>query len=109
MSQISNLNDFHYKCFIKETTKSKTNNLAVLPTENAVSQPLKKVYYQVPIWFDNKLRAKDWGWKLEDSGMIPIFMTHNPAPSKRLKIMFCECKSGCGNKCSSGKLTYFAL
>ena len=107
-TRINTLNEFRYKCFIKETTKLKKINLAVLPpSEDAANLHFKRVYYQVQTWLDNKLQAEDWGWKREDTGMIPIFMTQDPAPSELLKMIFCGCKSGCANMCGCRKAGLF--
>lgn len=102
------LNQFRYKCFIKDAAKAKKVNLAQLPpSEDAANLHFKRVYYQVQTWLDNPLRAEDWGWKHENSGMSPMTMTQEPAPSELLQMIFCSCKTRCGTQCGCRKAGLF--
>lgn len=102
------LNQFRFRSFIKDAAKAKKVNLALLPpTEDAANHHFKRVYHQVQTWLSFSLRAEDWGWKFENSGMSPITMSQEPAPTELLKMIFCTCKTGCGIQCGCRKAGLF--
>ena len=46
----------------------------------------------------------DWGWRLEDNQLVPMMSDMNAAPDTILKIVNCNCTTGCsGPRCSCRK------
>lgn len=39
--------------------------------------------------------AMTWGWKQEDNMFVPIMSKMNAAPDRLLKMMHCNCSTGC--------------
>ena len=65
------------------------------PTSEAAHQHFYRVFYQVQEWKGVLLNPIDWGWKRENGRLKPITTLREPAPEKLLKIVSCNCKSGC--------------
>lgn len=90
-----------YESFIKATTKCNAVKLSSLvPTIDALHQHIKRVFLQIQIWLGNKnIRPTEWGWISKENSLNPIKMVNQPAPQELLKMIFCNCKSGCGAAC----------
>lgn len=105
--KIKCLNELRHVIFLKNIVKEKAVNLASLPpTNDAAAQHCFRVYLQVQKWLSNDLLPEQWGWK-KGKILTPNMMTKPPAPSEILKIIFCNCKKGCGNACSCRKAGLF--
>ena len=70
------------------------------PTESATKFHSLRSYYQISVWkgTDSNLQATDWGWKLHDGHYEPLTMDCSPAPETLLKMMRCNCTTGCISK-----------
>ena len=44
---------------------------------------------------DSDVDPLNWGWRLEDNQLIPIMSDMNAAPDTRLKMIHCNCTTGC--------------
>ena len=73
------------------------------PTTSAAKLHSRRVYYQVMFWLgmDRNMEPKDWGWKIEDNHLLPVMMNQKPAPDSLLKVIHCNCTTGCSStRCS---------
>jgi hypothetical protein len=43
----------------------------------------------------NDMNATDWGWKEESHQLIPIMTEKNAASDELLKVVHCNCSTGC--------------
>lgn len=67
------------------------------PTASATKYHAMRSYYQIMIWMglECNLDATDWGWKIEDNQFVPIMTANKAAPDNLLKIVHCNCTTGC--------------
>lgn len=113
LSGIDNLSAFlqhmRYESFIKATTKSSAVKLSSLvPTVEALEEHIKRVYLQTQIWLGHKsICPTDWGWINNEGSLQPVKTRSQAAPDELLKMIFCNCKTGCGGACSCRKLGLF--
>lgn len=57
----------------------------------------KRVYLQTQIWLGNKnIHPTDWEWVSNEGLLNPIKTAVPPAPQELFKMIFCNCKKGCG-------------
>lgn len=75
------------------------------PTKDAAKYHIMRAYYQIQKWIGNQLNPKDWGWKEIETDLVPITTVRPPAPNFIMNLIFCSCKTGCGNSCSCRKST----
>ena len=76
------------------------------PTKSATTFHCFRVYYQILVWmgFESDLDPLDWGWRLEDGRMVPIMTAMDAAPDNLLKMVHCNCITGCSTaRCSCRK------
>lgn len=60
------------------------------------------------MWRGNKhINPTDWGWINYNGSLQPIKTLCQPAPQELLKMIFCNCKSGCGAACTCRKVGLF--
>lgn len=102
--KVKDLNILRFNSFLKGTAKKTGVQLASLPpTSDAAFEHLKRVYLQVQIWLGNNISVENWGWRYVSDKLEPILMKQSPAPDNLLKMLFCNCKKGCGNACGCRK------
>ena len=97
---------YRYRMYLTAIAKNRKLSIGkILPTADAFMQHLKRVYFQVQSWLHGEeiLIATDWGWELKDNAYVPVKMTLPPGPESILKVIFCSCKSDCGNSCGCRK------
>ncbi|KAL7307868.1 hypothetical protein TKK_0000187 [Trichogramma kaykai] len=96
---------YRYKMYINAVTSNKKVDLAkIMPTIDAITLHLKRVYMQVQEWlYGNTLDPVDWGWELKNNVYVPIRMTKPPGPPSILELIFCSCKNDCTNTCGCRK------
>ena len=47
------------------------------------------------------MNSTEWGWDLQGGKLVSLMMDLNPAPDKLLKMIRCNCSTGCvTQKCS---------
>jgi hypothetical protein len=96
---VTSLNTLRYHKFVEKTSKGRVGvePHVLPPTEAAAKYHSWRAYYQFQIWksIDCPLKPDDWGWKLVDNQYIPITTDLAPAPQEILKVIFCNCTSGC--------------
>ena len=76
------------------------------PTASATKYHSLRTYYQVMVWmgFSANMDATKWGWKIQEDMYTPIMMDTNPAPDILLKMVHCNCSTGCNTlRCSCKK------
>ena len=72
------------------------------PTCAAAKHHSLRVYLQVQQWAgNNKLEAREWGWKMRDNLILPKTTELPPAPPALLAMIRCGCKTGCETKACS--------
>lgn len=97
------LSDLRYSTF-KKCSKQKTFNLATLPpTESATNLHSYRVYYQVQMWLGNTLNPLDWGWKIHDNTLVPVYVESPLVPDDILKNISCKCTGECKKSCGCVK------
>lgn len=103
------LEHMRYESFIKATTKNSAVKLSSLPpTVDALDEHIKRSYFQIQQWLGNKsIHPTDWGWLSKDGLLHPIKMKKLPAPEELLRMIFCNCKKGCGALCGCRKVGLF--
>lgn len=103
------LEQMRYEYFIKATTKNNAVKLSSLvPTVDAINEHVKRCYLQTQVWLGNEnIKPTDWGWEKSEGTLRPISMQNTPAPQELLKMIFCNCKKGCGVSCSCRKVGLF--
>ena len=75
------------------------------PTSAALKFHSQRTYLQIMTWMgqDDNMKSTEWGWALnyELRLLTPCMTDKIPAPQKLLKIIHCNCTSGCGTlRCS---------
>ena len=103
----ANLNNIRYDAFCK---KISTSSKAVLPenlppTSDAARFHSFRVFHQVQRWKGVLLPALDWGWIMKGNFLLSKLMSQALAPIELLKLIKCNCKSGCApnSNCSCQK------
>lgn len=73
------------------------------PTSAAAKFHSYRVFLQICQWKNPHctLKEESWGWKVTESGFVPILTDLPPAPAELLKIIRCDCTTDC----SSGRCT----
>lgn len=82
------LQELRYKIFCLLTGTSKKGfSLAFLPpTDSALLEHAKRVYYQVQVWLGrDDLNPEFWGWKRTSTMFIPVMSNNSIAPEDLLK------------------------
>ena len=100
------LDDLRYQQYQEKpatkTTKIESNSLP--PTSAAAKFQSYRVYAQVQQWRGTEVNVEEWGWKANDGQVIPVMTDLPPAPDSLLRIVRCNCASGCGTmRCSCRK------
>lgn len=86
--------------------KSKLKLESLPPTEAAAEQHALRCYAQIQIWLCNKINVCDWGWKIFNEMLLPVFTTGDMLiPPEILSEISCKCQSGCkrSSNCSCRK------
>lgn len=101
----------HYESFLRATTKNTAIKLSSLVlTIGALHYLIKRVYYQMHIWLDNKqIRPTDSGWIIYEDYLQPVESNCSAALKESLKMIFCNCKAGSGVACSCRKVGLFTM
>jgi len=70
------------------------------PTEEATKHHSLRTYFQIMIWMGEEadLEPTDWGWKAEANQFIPVMNEMNAAPDSLLKVVHCNCTTGCSTQ-----------
>ncbi|XP_045475385.1 uncharacterized protein LOC123686399 isoform X2 [Harmonia axyridis] len=91
------LGELRYRIFsLSAAAFKKEVILASLPpTESALREHTKRVYYQIQQWLGNNLNPDDWGWRRTLFMMIPIMSNAEPAPKELIDKVSCSCKTNC--------------
>lgn len=101
------LDKHRHHCFMKAVAKCPINTqlqLASLPpTSAAAKEHSMRVFHQVQNWLGNDLAASEWGWRLVNGQPHPILTQKAPAPDALLKLIFCNCTTGCARACGCRK------
>jgi len=70
------------------------------PTEEATKHHSLRMYYQIMTRMGEEadLEPTDWGWKAEADQFIPVMNEMNAAPDSLLKVVHCNCITGCSTQ-----------
>ena len=69
------------------------------PTESATKYHSMRVYFQIMVWMGKAgdMDATNWDWTFQQNKYIPIMMNNCPAPDTLLKVIHCNCSTGCAS------------
>ena len=67
------------------------------PTTSATNLHSRRTYLQVMEWLGNNdgMQPTEWGWEVQGDILVPLMMKDSPAPNSLLKMVHCNCSSGC--------------
>lgn len=105
-SNIQLAETYRYRMYLMAISKNKKVSIGkILPTVDAFTQHLKRVYLQVQTWLygESVLNVTDWGWELKNNSYYPVKMTQPPGPPSVMSLIFCSCKKDCGSSCGCRK------
>lgn len=83
--------------------KNSFNLRSLPPTRDGAKQHTYRVYHQIQKWGDIHLEPTEWGWKRTVNGLLPVTTEKPAAPPALLKIISCNCQSGCKGNCGCRK------
>ena len=94
---VESLNELRLKHFYCKVSDSKTavHPRTLPPTSSSNRFHSLRVYHQVQEWMGNSLPPEEWGWRVQDSCLIPVPSDQEPAPQTLFELVRCKCKSGC--------------
>lgn len=80
------ISELRYKLYCKlvRTSKKKIQLSSLPPTESALREHTKRVYYQVQSWLGANLIAENWGWRRTQFILVPVMMEEPAVPSELL-------------------------
>ena len=99
------LASLRYNIFSK-TAKACVTPERLPPTASSTKFHSLRVYYQIMVWTqqESDMDPLDWGWKLQEGKLVPMMSTMKAAPATLLKVIHCNCASGCStSRCSCRK------
>ncbi len=88
------------------TAKSFVTPERLPPTVSATNLHSQRTYLQVMVWMGigDAMDPTNWGWGLQDNKLTPIMTKKIPAPESLLKVVRCNCTTGCVTlRCSCRK------
>ncbi|KAJ8671125.1 hypothetical protein QAD02_002384 [Eretmocerus hayati] len=100
------IHEMRYRTYLQlEDTVDRDKCLKMLPpTELALQEHVKRVYYQMQTWLGKSLDAQLWGWKRTRTMMFPTMTTQPPASMELLNTISCGCQGNCDTtRCSCTK------
>ncbi|CAH1115838.1 unnamed protein product [Psylliodes chrysocephalus] len=65
----------------------------------AAKQHSYRVFHQVQSWRGVQLPATEWGWMKKEGQLLPAPTLEPLAPETILKLVFCNCKTDCAQRC----------
>ena len=108
--QEDSLNFLRYVKFLELVTSKAIDPQKLPPTERAAYFHSVRVHLQIILW--KELKHKDirfnpewWGWKLNDSTLIPVMTDIPSGPENLLKFVRCKCKISSRNPCGTNACT----
>ena len=100
------LDDLRYKRY-QEKLATKTTKIEpkILPPTSAASKYHSfRVHAQILQWKGEEVNVENWGWKAQDGRMIRVMTDLPPAPDTLLRVVRCNCATGCSTmRCSCRK------
>ena len=100
------LNELRYSTFCKKISTCRTAVLPenLPPTSESAKFHSMRVFHQVQTWKGISLNEEHWGWVRKGNYLLPKLMIKGPAPPDLLKLIKCNCKTGCSSgNCSCKK------
>ena len=74
------------------------------PTTDAAKFHSYRAYHQIQTWMGVNLPPEEWGWMIKGNYLLPKLMDRSPAPATLMKLVRCNCRTGCeNNHCSCRK------
>ena len=96
------LNEKRYHGFKRSVTKKSLSKPLVLaslaPTSNAGTQHSFQTYNAVQEWLEQNKEPTEWGWQWKNGQLVPVCMTQPLAPERILRMVSCNCKTGCNTQ-----------
>ena len=109
---MASLNEARGKIFMEKVDgKQVVKPESLPPNVDEGTLHFYRVYHTIQAWLGNSLLPTEWGWKVNDGKLVPVFSTLPAAPEYLLKYIRCGCNSdGCKSKACSckkhGKLVF---
>ncbi|XP_057305193.1 uncharacterized protein LOC130642126 [Hydractinia symbiolongicarpus] len=106
-NDLTDLCKLRYRKYLDMCWKGKIDPEKMPPTESAAILHGFRVHLQIMNWKileEEELKQIDpskWGWKIENSQMMPIKTDKQVAPDSLLKIIKCNCKATSKSPCST--------
>ena len=100
------LDQMRYSMFCDKLVSSMTQiKPEVLPpTTSAAKYHSMRVFCQEMQWKGREKDPAKWGWKITNNMMMPKYTDLSCTPEELLKIISCNCKTGCSSmRCSCKK------
>lgn len=67
------LNEHRFENFKRSTSRASFQLENLPPTEGAAKQHGFRVYLQLQKWLGNDYDLTQWGWKVEDNLLMPVY------------------------------------
>ncbi len=100
------IDDLRYEIFSKKVAcgSKAVESKNLPPTSSALAFHSLRVFYQVHEWIgQHNLNPLEYGWKQEGTQCLPVMTSLPAAPDALLKVIKCNCKSGCKTSICSCK------
>ncbi|CAH1104110.1 unnamed protein product [Psylliodes chrysocephalus] len=89
--------------YAEATNSKKVDLVFIIPTANALTEHIKRVYFQVQSISkqgqDETLDPLEWGWELVDGELSSVTMSQEAGSEKILSKISCSCEIDCGTRC----------
>ncbi|CAB4041625.1 Hypothetical predicted protein, partial [Paramuricea clavata] len=107
-NQNESLATLRYNSLCKKVSRAKTfvTPERLPPTASATRFHSLRTHYQVMVWMgiSEDMVSNDWGFKVQGDKLIPIMMDKDHAPEVLLKMIHCNCSTGCNTlRCTCKK------
>ena len=102
-TRFTSIDEFRYYSYKRniagKSVGAKFTLASLPPTSAAARQHSLRTFLQVQQWLGNELSPTEWGWKIQDTSLLPVTTDLPPAPQKLMKLISCNCKAGCTSRC----------
>ena len=95
---------YRAKSYTAAADLQKVDLARIIPTANALTEHIKRVYFQVQAWYGSQAQVEtlnpvEWGWEIVGGELSPVTMTQEAGPEEILSKISCSCQTDCGPRC----------
>ena len=99
------LRDLRYTILCKKVSAAKSfvTPERLPPAASATKFHSLRCYFQVMMWIGitDGMEVTEWEWNCQDNSLILAMLNSNPVPEALLKMIHCNCSTGCSSlRCS---------